>query len=200
MADRLVQRDLMAGGTAAALLLITVTLGVPQVLAILIAALTYVGLRRRLHWRVGDDEGAQDHLAYQEACANAAAIRALQPRITTPVARERADRILDRITLILAAMREDGTLAAAPLFNEQLLVPLRALLTEYVRLSARGVTSAEELLKETETRDLPLIEQAVDGFYERLHRSHVVDLATLRELLDLNLERIAAVSPRRFRP
>jgi len=200
MADRLVQRDLMAGGTAAALLLITVTLGVPQVLAILIAALTYVGLRRRLHWRVGDDEVAQYHLAYQAACANAAAIRALQPRITMPVARERADRILDRITLILAAMREDGTVAAAPLFNEQLLVPLRALLTECVRLSSRGVTSAEELLKETETRDLPLIEQAVDGFYERLHRSHVVDLATLRELLDLNLERIAAVSPRRFRP
>jgi hypothetical protein len=200
MADHLAQRDLIAGGAAAALLLLVVMLGVTPLLAIPLAMVTYVGIKLRLPWRERDDDVSQHHLAYQAAIANAAAIRSLQRRIAKPMAREQVGRILERTALVLAVMREDGSLAAAPLFNEQLLMPFRSLLTEYVRLSTRGVRSADELLEKTETSDLALIEQAVDGFYERLHRSHMVDLATLREVIELNLERIAAVSTRRFTP
>ena len=95
-------------------------------------------------------------------------------------------------------IREDGNLAAAPLFNDLLLAPARSLLMEYVRLSNRGIRSADDLLEKTETHDLPRIEEAIDTFYERLHRSHVVDLATLSEVLELNLESIATTSSRRF--
>ena len=74
------------------------------------------------------------------------------------------------------------------------------MLTEYVRLSGRGVRSADALLEKTETRDLALIEQEIDGFYEQLHRGHMVDLATLSEMLELNLEGIRGTASRRFKP
>jgi hypothetical protein len=94
-------------------------------------------------------------------------------------------------------MRVDRNLAAAPLFNDQVLEPVASLLTEYVRLSTRGVRSADELLEKTETRDLPMVEQALAAFYETLHRSSVVDLAALGDVLEINLESFAASAPRR---
>jgi hypothetical protein len=203
MAGHLGQRDLLAGGAAAALLLIAVALGLTPWLAIPLAVGTYAGivlLRQRPERDAADDEATRQRLAYQAALANAEAIRAIQPRIVNPEARAQVARILDRIGQVLAVMREDGNLAAAPLFNDHLAAPARALLAEYVRLSNRGISSASDLLEKTETHDLPRIESTIDTFYERLHRSHVVDLATLGELLDLNLEQIASTSSRRFTP
>lgn len=201
MANHRVLRDLLAGGFAAALLLGVVKLGLSLSLAIPLAMATYVGLQLIRPWRVEvDDDARRQRLAYQAALANSVAIRALQRQIVKPAAREQVGRILNRTALVLAVMREDGSLAAAPLFNDRLLTPFCALLTEYVRLSKRGVTSADELLEQTESRDLPLIERAVDVFYERLHRSHVVDLATLREMLEVNLESVTVTSSRRFMP
>ena len=203
MAGHLKQRDLLAGGAAAAMLLLTVALGLTPWLAIPLAAATYAGfalLRPLPELDRAVDEAHRQHLAFQAAFANAEAIRALQPGIANPAAREQVGRILDRIAQVLAVMREDGNLAAAPLFNDHLLAPARALLTEYVRLSNRGISSAGDLLEKTETHDLPRIERAIDTFYERLHRSHVVDLATLSEVLELNLESIATTSSRRFTP
>lgn len=200
MAAQLRRREFLAGGAAAAMLLLTLTLGLTLWLVLALAAATYVGI---IWIRPPADDAtvAETHrqeFAFQAALANSEAIRALQPRITRPATREQVGRINDRVTQILAVIREDGNLAAVPLFNDLLLAPARALLTEYVRLSNRGIRSAGDLLEKTETHDLPRIEQAVDTFYERLHRSHVVDLATLSEVLDLNLESIATTSSRRF--
>jgi hypothetical protein len=136
--------------------------------------------------------------SFQAALANVEAISGLQSTIAKPAVREQVGRILDQIARVLAVMREDRNFAVAPLFNDHLLTPVRALLTEYVRLSNRGVTSAGDLLDRTESHDLPRIERAVQTFYERLHRSHVVDLATLGEVLELDLERIDTTSSRRF--
>ena len=166
-------------------------LGLTPWLAILLAVATYAAivlLRPRPAPDETVDEAHRQHLAFQAALANAEAIRALQARIARPAVREQVGRILDRIAQVLAVIQEDGNLAAAPLFNDHLLAPVRALLTEYVRLSNREISSASELLEKTETHDLPRIERAIDTFYERLHRSHVVDLATLGEMLELNLE------------
>jgi hypothetical protein len=203
MAGHLAQRDLMAGSAAAAVLLLAVALGLSPWLAIPIAIATYAGIAL-LRPRTNDDEALNEahlqHLAYQAALANAEAIGALQPRIANPAVREQVGRILDRIAQVQAVMGEDDNLAAAPLFNDHLLTPARALLTEYVRLSNRGISSAGDLLEKIETHDLPRIERAIVTFYERLHRSHVVDLATLGEVLELNLDHIATTSYRRLAP
>ncbi len=204
MARRLGQGDLLAGGAAAALLLLVVALGVTPWLAVPLAVATYAGVvllrpRRERHDEA-IDEARREELAYQAALANAAAIRALQPQIAKPAVREQVGRILDRSAQVLLVMREDGNLAAAPTFNDQLLAPFHALLTEYVRLSSRGVRSADGLLEKTETRDLPLIERAVDAFYEQLHRANLIDLATLGDVLEVNLESIRATTPRRVTP
>ena len=205
MASRVGQSDLLAGGVAAAgLLLLVFALDLTPWLAVPLAVLVFVGgvaLRsgRRRPDKPGDDARSR-HLAYEAALANVAAIRALAPRIARPAAREQVGRIIDRSAQVLSVMRADANLTAAPLFNDQLMAPFRALLTEYVRLSIRDVRSAAAVLEQTETHDLPMIEQAVDAFYERLHRAQVIDLATLRDILEVNLESISAATPRRFKP
>jgi hypothetical protein len=197
--------DLQVGGlAAAALLLLVVPLGVAPWLAIPLAVATYAGLvllrpgRQRRDATI--DDARRQQLAYEAALANAAAIRSLAPRIAKPAVREQIGRILDRTARVLVVMREDRNLVAAPLFNEQVLKPFVALLSEYVHLSARGVRSADGLLAKTETGALPMIEQAVGDFYEHLHRGSLIDLAALGEVLELNLESIPAMTPRRPRP
>jgi hypothetical protein len=203
MAGHLTLRDLMAGGAAVALLLIAVALRLTHWLAIPLAIATYTAVL----WvwpRAGEDEIVDEadsqQVALEAALANAMVLDSLQRRIPKPEVREQVGRILDRSAQVLAVIQEDGTLAAAPLFNDYLLTPVRALLTEYVRLSGRGISSAGALLEKTEKHDLPLIERAIDTFYERLHRSHVIDLAILGEVLELNLESIGTTSSRRFTP
>lgn len=200
-AGRLGKGDFLAGGVAAALLLIVVALGVTPWLAVPLALMTYAGVVLLRSRSVSRDASAENmrrqHLAYQAAIANAAAIQALAPRIAKPAVRTRIDRILDRITRVLLVIRDDNSLAAAPVFNERLMEPFHSLLTKYVRLSSRGITSADGLLEKTETHDLDLIEQALNGFYEQLHRGQVIDLATLSEMIELNIESFGAVTPRR---
>jgi hypothetical protein len=201
MAGHLRGREFLAGGAAATILMLTLAIGLTLWMTIALAAGTYVGivwLRPLPEDDATVDEAHRQELAFQAALTNAEVIRALQPRITRSATREQVGHINDRVAQVLAVIREDGNLAAALLFNDRLLEPARALLTEYVRLSNRGIRSAGDLLEKTETHDLPRIEQAVDTFYERLHRSHVVDLATLSEVLELNLESIATASSRRF--
>lgn len=224
MDGRFGQRDLLAGGIAAVVLAALVfPLGATPWIAIPLAVVTYVGidlfpgiwwLRPDGNWRGrpgrdGDGWPANDirsatpeeiaYLrAYEDAAANLAAIDELAQEIAKPTVREQLGRILDQTERLLDAMREDGNLAAAPLLDDHVLQPTLALLAEYVRLAGRDVQSAAELLARTETHDLPLIEQALDDFYEKLHRGHVVDLATLGEVLEFNLESITTTSFRRF--
>jgi hypothetical protein len=203
MAGRLARADLFVGGVATAILLLAVATGLTPWLAIPLAVVTYAGfalLRPRSQPDESVDEAHLQQLAFEAAIANVEAIRGLQSTIAKPAVREQVGHILDQIARVLAAMREDRNLAVAPLFNDHLLTPVRALLTEYVRLSNRRVTSAGDLLDRTETHDLPRIERVIHTFYERLHRSHVVDLATIGDVLELDLDRIDTTSSRRFTP
>jgi hypothetical protein len=203
-AGRLANGDLLAGSVAATLLLIVVALGVTPWLAVPLALTTYAGVATLSSRSASRDAAAESirrqHLAYQAAIANAAAIQALAPQIAKPAVRTQIDRILDRITRVLLVIRDDNSLAAAPVFNERLMEPFHSLLANYVRLSSRGITSAGGLLEKTETHDLDLIEQALNGFYEQLHRGQVIDLATLSEMVELNLERFGTMTPRRDTP
>jgi hypothetical protein len=200
MAGYLEQRDLFKGGAAAAVFLLTVANGLTPWLAASLAVVTYAAMV--LLWPRGNgneaNEAQRQQRAFQAALANAEAIRVLQPCIAKPSARYLVGRILERTDQVLAVMREDNNLTAAPLFNDHLLSPTRSLVKEYVRLSKRGISGASDLLEKIETQTLPHIERTIDTFYERLHRSHVVDLATFDDVLDLNLERIATTSSRRL--
>ena len=91
-------------------------------------------------------------------------------------------------------------LAAAIPLNEHLLEPYVVLLGEYVRLSARDVRSAGELLRRAETHDFPIIEVAMDSFYEKLNRGNIVDLATQAEMLSLHIESLELTPHWRTRP
>ena len=204
MVGRFGPGDLPAGIVAAAALLLLLALNWTPWLAIPLAVSTYASLvllrpRRAGRDRTGE-EASREQLAYQAALANAATIRTLARRIAKPAVRAHVDRIADQIERTLAAMREDRNLAAAPIFNEHVLEPFAALLTQYVHLVARGVRSADGLLAKTETRDLPMIERRVAECYEQLHRGNLIDLATLGEVIELTLESIPAMTPRRPRP
>jgi DNA-binding CsgD family transcriptional regulator len=194
--------DIPAGCVAVAALLLlenafglTLWLAVPLALAIYVA-LVLVWLPRLGHRpdAPGNSAGPEE-LAHQAALANVAAIRVLEPRIVTPVVCDGARHIADRADRILAVMREDGALAAAPLFHDRLLAPSAALLTEYVWLSEWDLTSADGILARFETHDLPRIERAIDAFCEKLNRAHVVDLTALGEVLDANLKGLGSRTP-----
>jgi hypothetical protein len=101
---------------------------------------------------------------------------------------------------VLEVMDQDAMFVAAVPFNERLLEPFHVLLAEYVRLSARDVKSAEQLLQKAEAHDLPLIERAVENFYEKLNRGTVIDLATHAEMLSLDIESLDGHSQWRLRP
>ena len=204
MARRIGQGDLLAGGAAAAVLVLAVALGLTPWLAIALAVATYAGavLLRPRRGRQDDTaaEVVRQQIAYEKALAHTAAIPVLAPRIAKPAVRDRVGRIADGIDRDMAAMREDRNLTAAPLLNDRLLAPLETLLTDHVRLSTRGIKSAAAVLDRIESRDLPLIEQAVGAFYETLHRASVVDLAALSDVLEFGLAGIAATTPRRVTP
>ena len=203
MAGRLGQGDLLAGGIAVALLLLLVlAFDVPPLIAIPIAVATYVGavlIRPQVASAPGETID-EVQLSYQAALAHLASIRVQESRVADPGVRDQVGRIADTSERILAAMVEDRNMAAAPLFNDQLLEPVDALLIEYVRLTTRGVKSADDLILKVETHDLPMIERATTIFHEKLHRENVVDLATLGDVLELNIERISTSRLRRSSP
>jgi hypothetical protein len=203
MASRIGQSDLLAGGVAAVLLLLlALVLNVPVWLAILLAAAVYFGIalvRPQLE-SVPDPSRDEHQVAYESALRHLDVVRRLEPRVAKADVRAQVDRIASRVEQVLAVIEEDRMLAAAEPFNERLVEPFAVLLDEYVRLSGRGLRSAERLLERAENHDLPLLEGAIDTFYERLHRGTLVDLATHAEMLEINIESLNMISPRRSTP
>jgi hypothetical protein len=198
-ADRLRNGDLLAGAAAATLFVLATVLDVHLWLSVSLALGTYAiaSLLRSKFVRGGFSDRRRHESAYVTAVSNTAAIRALLPSVSDPAVRDQIGRILVRCDRILKAIDEDKNLAAAPLFNERLLEPFIAFLTNYVRLAKRNVKSAGDLLAKAESHDLPMFERAADDFFERLHRALVVDLATLADILELNLESMDTSTMRR---
>jgi DNA-binding CsgD family transcriptional regulator len=192
MGGRLGCGDLLAGGAAAAVFLLVVfALELNTLLAIVLAVVTYVGvlllrMRDEPSHTMTDGAGPEER-AFQAALANAATIRTLASRIETPAVRERWGRIADQTDLLLAGMSEDGKLAAAPLFNERLLEPLRSMLVEDSRHATPGAEVVRDPIGQSQTCDLPTIERAVDAFSVELNRTDLVDLPALDKVLEPHL-------------
>ncbi len=189
--------DVVAGGAAAALLVLLVLVNVTPWVSVLLAVAVYVGIVLLRPQDRPDTLMDEHRHAYESGLAHLASIRALTPQVVKPDVRDRVRRMANRAEQVLAVMEEDRLLAAATPFNNHLLEPFDVLLAEYVRLSNRGVKGAERLLEKAESHDLPMIESAVDSFYEKLHRGTIVDLATHGELLELNIESLNLLSLRR---
>lgn len=185
----------------AVLLLLVFALDAPLWVAVPLAVATYAGValvRRERSDRAaagGDDRRSPIAIMMNHV----AALRRLEARVAKPEVRGQVGRIAAGSERVAQAICEDEDQAAARLFAEQVLAPVVALLTEYVRLTTRGVASAAGVVERTEARDLPLVEQAIDDIYERLHRSSLAELATTAELLELNLGHVASAIARRGR-
>jgi hypothetical protein len=111
--------------------------------------------------------------------------------------REQAFRICaaaDRIAAAMAADRTDER--TVTWFDDRLLAPTESLFSGYLRLTRRGVASADETLRRVETQNFPLIESRLDTLYQQLHRGDVVDLAVANEMLELELPDEPPVSRR----
>lgn len=151
-------------------------------------------------WPANDiREATPEERAYAAAFARAKALRALMARVAKPAVQHQVGLILDRVDRILAAMAEDQDLSQIPLLDSCLLSPLHELLSTYLRLAEREIRSAGDGLKRIESHDLPLILDAVDDFYERLHSGQLTDLATMSELIEFNLESVRAMMRGRVR-
>lgn len=200
---------LLAGGAAVVVLVVLVfVLRLNPVLATLFAVAVYAGLelleppapesRYRKWWPFGGRSGETDEaIAFKSAVSHAETIAVLTAQIPSPRVRGHLDRILARTEQILVVMRTDNDVTAAPILDALILEPLAALITEYHPIATRGVAGAGDLLAKVETVDLPLIEQAVDDFYEHLHQRQMIDLAILSDMLQVNLESVRATMRRR---
>jgi DNA-binding NarL/FixJ family response regulator len=197
MARRFGQGELLAGGAATvALVVLVYALEFHLLLAIPLAVVVYLGLvllrpvriERRLD--TSTDDTGPEQAAFRTALANAAAIRALEAGIADRAVREHVRRVADRIERTLEVLRDEGSLAAAPLFNDCLLELFGARLKTYLRRSTREIQGADDLIELFAADELPAIERAVDAFSDEFNRDRVLDLAALEAALDTNLRDI----------
>jgi hypothetical protein len=197
MTRLLLTTDLGAGVVGAALLLVLVfVLHVPLLIAITAAIAVYLMLRIGL--------GRLSEYADPARLSDARAITQCEDRIadltrlTEPVGRLTKPDVYQRITRIVQALGRiaavikhdpDKRKAARP-FLELWVKPIQALLEQYVRLSTRGIKSAQDELTRIEQADLPMIEDRLAQLYEDLHRGDLIDLEVGSETLSLNLREI----------
>lgn len=124
----------------------------------------------------------------ERGVGDVAALRRVALGVANPAARAQALRICATADNILAALAEEGReTRLAREFLERYLAPAQTILTQYARLSARGVAAAQPALERVEMHDLPLIERRMGALYERIHRGDVIDLQVASEMLELGL-------------
>jgi hypothetical protein len=117
-----------------------------------------------------------------------AGLRRTALSISQPAARAQVLRICATADNILAVLAEEGREPRiAREFLDRYLTPATTIVTQYARLSSRGVASAHEALDHVETHDLPLIEEKMGELYERIHRGDVIDLQVASEMLEMGL-------------
>ncbi|MGH2561209.1 MAG: 5-bromo-4-chloroindolyl phosphate hydrolysis family protein [Thermomicrobiales bacterium] len=124
----------------------------------------------------------------EDGIGRVAGLRRAALNIENQGARAQTLRICATADNILAALAEEGRESRlAREFLDQYLSPARTIVSQYVRLSSRGVATAQPALERVETHDLPLIERRMSELYDRIHRGDVIDLQVASEMLELGL-------------
>jgi hypothetical protein len=101
--------------------------------------------------------------------------------------RESARATYVLLARIVEALRlDENKRAAAPAVLEKYIAPTHELLREYVKLSSRGIETAEEELAAAESA-LPVIERRLDNLFNRLHEDDIISLAVINEMVGESL-------------
>lgn len=203
MKDAVAGTNLLAGGIAAALLVVLVfALGVPLWLAVVLAVVAFAGIALLgIGGRPGraTDERAGLREILRHGANEVAEMRRLAPRVPADATRARVLAICDSADRILGSLEAGAAdRLTAQTFLDRYLVPTRGLLTRYVRLAGRGVASAGPALTKIEEHDLPMLDDKLRDLYEGLHRGDVIDLEVASEMLEFDLTGAEPVSPRRL--
>ena len=190
--------DALAWVVAAVVLLAAVFLAnVPVPVAVLVGLIAYVGLalaRGREPEEPGLPPPMTDEQAFASAAERTAQLRKLARGIQDGDVRAWLDQFCDKSDAILAVIQEDRKLRAAPLFLQGVVIPAEQLLQDYARLERRNVAAAKPVLARVESENLPLITKATDDFYQQLHQTDVIEIDTLSERLEYNLnDRLPAI-------
>lgn len=185
--------DLIAGVVASALLLALVfALGLDVMPSLVLAVGAYLGLRLALPRPASTAAALSAAEALRRCEQRVTEIRQLARRRSASSVDEPARqlwRIGERAGQIVAVLRDDpakGSVAEAYLTGY--LDPIQAVVSRYVLLGERDVSSAAAALARAELETLPSIEHALDRLYDRLHTEDVIDLEVASEMLDLRFE------------
>jgi hypothetical protein len=190
----------LVGGAAGALMVLLLVFGAgwPIWLAVPVGLIIYAASRLIR----SDQDNRTDVLRGQQVMAEArarlVAIRRLERQIVRSEISEQVREIVEVGEDVARAIEEDSAWAAAVQLIEQILAPCEALLTGYVRLVHRRVAGAESVIAKTEEHDLAAIRQSLVELYEALNRGHIVELAVMSELVELNRAGIGQGIPRRI--
>lgn len=190
MARLLRDTDLVPGAAAVAVLLVVqFVLGLPLLVGLGISVAVYLGVRLLLP--EADPEIAPG-VRRSQFVTGLAALEQRLVRVTQlgggvvkPDVRRRVDSLIATSGRVIAHVREDpADLPIARPLLELYLDSTHSILTNYVRLSSRGVASAEEPLAKAENEAVPLLEAKVTELYDQLQREEVVALSVDSELVE----------------
>jgi hypothetical protein len=136
-------------------------------------------------------KAARAERAFQEARAKIAETRAMcrdltEARCHEALTVEHLRTIDNMLANILRAIEEDpGKRSIVPTLISDYLVPTMKCLSLYQLLLARNLTSAREVLEETEHDTLSFLAAKFMCLYEQLHAGEIAQLATVRSELEL---------------
>lgn len=108
--------------------------------------------------------------------------------IPNPQVRNEAFATCEAAAMVLEAIEEHpNEVPLARDFLHRFLQPAAKLIGDYARLATRNVPSAQEMLREVETNDLPRLTARANAMFDRVHRGTIIDLAVAREMMALDL-------------
>jgi hypothetical protein len=186
--------DLLAGATAAGLLLILVFgLHLDFWLGLVLALVTYLGLRLALPSRKPGVPELSEAEALKRAHQRVTDLKTLARQRYAARVGDRGDepigRIAEQAGRVLAAIEEEpGRRRLAAWYLREYLTPIHGVVSRYARLRERGVAAAAPSLTTAETETLPMIERILGELHDRLYQEDVVDLKVQSEMLELRDE------------
>ncbi len=177
-----------------AFLVIAIPLDIGPLLALVLAAMTYVGMALLRPHQVPvsvEPIPSIDEEAYalsRESCAHMLIVVKECP---DPSTRRRVRAVQGKFTKMLDVMDEDQKFKSTNDYYIALVRPFERLLSEYVRLSSRAVPLAGPQLRYFERDIVPRTEAVAEAFYQDYHQTDVIDLAALMEIHRLNLDSLS---------
>jgi hypothetical protein len=178
------RNDIVAGASAALLFLaLYLLVGITPVVSVALAAVAYVGLRLSLP---RPDPLATAVSSCERALGETGRLVQALASAKRPNGKQQVRDIYQVLMDILTVIRTDAAKREyAPAFYGDYILPINAVLTPYVRLTAQNVDSATKDLTDIETETLPRIATELKKLKDDIYLPDVANLRTGKELVDL---------------